>query len=253
MAKAAPNSRCKLVRPSLALLLLPLLFLCSCIEGEEEIWINPDASGRIRAEYSFPKIALSKIGDPQAQIALLKSFDAQEDLISFQTIDLSTKGSRAIFLLDGTFTDARDLVEVGKRAQEFFPKDSYVDPNQLDGALGKVTFKLEKLHPHFRRTIPIGNVFPNVIRNFPGMLGESKFRYIMNLPAPALENNADHISEDRLSLTWDFLLKDHLQDPMLIEFRSRPPIPWWAWLSAGAFLLAVLFLIWRRIKRGRRV
>ena len=37
--------------------LLPVLFslfLVSCIEGEEEIWLEPDGSGRIEATYKMP-------------------------------------------------------------------------------------------------------------------------------------------------------------------------------------------------------
>ena len=57
--------------------LLPLL-LVSCIEGEEEIWLEPDGSGRIEATYKMPTVVAQKIGDPDELVEILKNAAARD-------------------------------------------------------------------------------------------------------------------------------------------------------------------------------
>ena len=51
------------MRTHLPALLAGLLafLLVSCIEGEEEIWLKPDGSGRIQATYKMPTAVAQKI------------------------------------------------------------------------------------------------------------------------------------------------------------------------------------------------
>ncbi|MEC8942451.1 MAG: hypothetical protein VYC95_06945, partial [Verrucomicrobiota bacterium] len=61
--------------------LLPVLFslfLVSCIEGEEEIWLEPDGSGRIEATYKMPTAVVRKIGDPDELVEKLKEAAARD-------------------------------------------------------------------------------------------------------------------------------------------------------------------------------
>ena len=48
------------------------LALASCIEGEEQIWLNADGSGRVEARYKMPSAVAKRIGEPAELVRVLQ-------------------------------------------------------------------------------------------------------------------------------------------------------------------------------------
>ena len=101
-------------------LLFSIVVLTSCVEGDEEVWINDDASGNIVATYKLPTIALRQIGDPDDFIKALKLIDEKEVMIEITDLSFEVKSGRAIFHLEAKFDDARELLSITERNKSVF-------------------------------------------------------------------------------------------------------------------------------------
>lgn len=231
------------------LLFLPLLLLNSCIEGEEEVWINLDASGKLRAHYEFPPALKAQMGDPDVIVAALRALDEREDGIEIQALSFGMVGRQLIFHLEATFDDARDLLEISERNLDVLIEDTGMDPAQADAMSGGITFAMNGMSPSFQRDISLAGMFPEMIANNPGLLGSSNFRYLIHLPFPATETNAHKVENGGKTLIWRFLLKEHVTEPMSLSLKTKIVIPWWAWLIGGVLLLGLFFMSWRIFRR----
>ncbi|MEN8848053.1 MAG: hypothetical protein ABF377_08285 [Akkermansiaceae bacterium] len=237
------------IRLAKIFLLLPLLLLNSCIEGEEEIWINLDASGKIRAHYEFPPALKAQIGDPDVIVATLRAVDEGEDGIEIQALSFEMVGRQLIFHLEATFDDATDLLAVSERNMETIVEETGMDPEQADAISGKITFAMNGMSPSFQREISLAGMFPGMVARNPKLLGESNFRYLIHLPFPVTETNAHQVLNDGKTLSWTFLLRDHVSEPMALSLQTKILIPWWVWglLLVGLVLLVLLVrqIFWR--------
>lgn len=225
------------------------MIFTSCVEGEEEIWISQDGSGKFVAHYVMPAVALTQIGDPDDFETALKMIDDLEDGISITNLDFTRNGSKVTFHLEATFQDARELLVITSRNEELFVRETGCDPEKIAGIAGSIQFELKGLTPTFSRTISPSEIFPPMMSRRPKMLGPSTFKYIIHLPAEVLETNAHEITSDRKTVSWSFRLSEHFETPMMMSFTTKLPIPWWGWaiLSLLAFVLA--WLVWRFIIR----
>lgn len=233
------------------LLTLSLFILNSCIEGEEEIWINQDASGRLVAHYSIPPLALSKLGKPEDYINAIKTIDEREDGIEVQVITFEIVNFKAVFHLEATFENAMDLLEIAERSESVFVEEANADPHQLDSLSGDIELGMEALSPTFSRSVSLASLLPAELQNSPQMLGKSNFKYTIHLPVAVEETNAHEISEDKKTVSWTFLLKNFATDPMVMSVKTKLPIPWWIIAILAAVVAFTIWLLWKR--RTRRL
>ena len=230
-------------------MILPLVILHSCIEGEEEIWIDGDGSGKLRAHYRIPSIALKQLGEPEDFIRAIKLVDEAEEGIEVQNVTFEIIKGKGVFHLEATFENALDLLEISDRNRSVFVEEAEADPEQLDALTGDINMGIEGIHVNFTRAVSLGPVFPSMVQRSPTMLGPSAFSYTIHFPAEVIETNAPNISEDRRTVSWEFLLKNYVDQPMLMTAKTKLPIPWWAWAVLAALLLMFAGLIWKLIHR----
>jgi hypothetical protein len=230
------------------LLVLPVFFLSSCVEGEEEVWINADASGRMVVHYELPSVAKSQLAIPEDVLRTLKLIDEREQGIEIQSLTFDTS-NKVIFHLEATFDNALDLLELAERSEETLVENGIASQSQIAAISGNVAFKIDGLTPSFRRSVSIDGLFPAMVKYRPGMLGPSNFKYTIHLPAKVKETNADTISADGRTLSWTFLLKDHFEQPMEMILSAGLPIPWWAWLALAIIAFGLAWLIWKLVIR----
>lgn len=235
-----------MIRRLLSLLLcLSAFIFTSCVEGEEEIWIHQDGSGRILAHYELPGIAKNSLGNPNDTIRALKIIDEKEDGIEIQQLTFGEKKGKIVFHLEATFENALDLLELVERNEETFIEESGSDPAQIDAIAGIIDFKFEDLTPMFNRTVSLGGLFPPMVSKRPGMLGPSNFKYTIHLPAKVKDTNAHAISEDGKTVSWTFFLKNHFDQPMQMSLTTELPIPWWALAILALIVFGLAWLVWR--------
>jgi len=164
------------------LLLAPLLlfvcfFLSSCVEGEEEVWINSDGSGRFIAHYEFPIIALKDLGDPDVFVEMIHKIDQREESIEIMDLYFVKKKNKAIFHLEASFEDAGALLELAARNQDLLIEDTGADPQQVEQMAGSTVFQLNGLTPTFHRTVILEGLIDQSLKGF---LGRSNFKYTMH-------------------------------------------------------------------------
>ena len=227
------------------LLLLPLFFTTSCIEGEEEIWINLDKSGHLAARYEFPSIAMGQLGDPEKITRALEKVAAREEGLTITRCSHETKNNKVIFRLEAEFDDILELLEIASRNAEAFVRESETDPDKIGAVAGDINFRFQGLRGAFDRVIAPSEIFPEVVAKRPGMLGSSTFQYTLHLPVRVKTTNAHSISPDGKTVTWEFLLRNYFEKPMAMSLVTEVPFPWWAWVLAGMVTLLLLFFVGR--------
>jgi len=229
-------------------LLFVSLFLNSCVEGEEEVWINSDGSGRFVAHYQVPVIALKELGDPEVFVEALRKIDEREESIEIMDLYFVKQRGDAIFHLEANFSDVTDLLELAERNANLLIEDAGADPEQIEKIAGSTAFQVDGLTPTFNRSVSLEGLIP---KSFKGMLGRSNFKYTMHLPVKVKETNADEISNDGHTVSWTFLLRDHLEAPMEMGFTTELPIPWWLWLVLAILMFTLAWIIWRKLLRPK--
>lgn len=237
-----------------AFLLIPLLFLLnSCIEGEEEIWINADASGKMIAHYEFPAAAASKMGPPAAYRRELIRIDEEEDGIQINDLQFGFVKGKLVIHLEIEFENALDLLEISERQGEKFAGETGMPPSELETFLGGINVKRDGVAVDFSRTMNLAPMLPGIVKDNPRILDDSAFRYVIHLPTSVKESNAHDISNGGKTQEWVFLLKDYTVEPIEMSFKTKSLVPWWAWAIMALIVLLVIFGLWRLIRRISRL
>ena len=224
----------------LLLTLLPAIFLLvSCIDGEEEIWLKRDGSGRMVATYKMPGAIMQRFGSaPELQKKLEEAF-AKEPTIRITHIGNHLAEGRVVFEFAAEFDDIRTLAA--------FPKKHLRDPASPDtpgseeALFGTMDLRVKGLTLIFDREIDLRTILPNSAKQNPGMLGESAFRYTVHLPANANRHNATSVEDEGRTLHWVFPLRKYANAPMSLIMKAPLPMPWWVWFTG--FLIGLIFLL----------
>lgn len=234
------------------LFFLPFVALTSCVEGEEELWINDDASGHVVLHYKIPSIALRRLGDPNDFIKALELIDEKEEMIEITKLSFEVKSSRAIFHLEAKFDDARELLSITERNKPIFAEETSTDPKDLDSILGDIDFRIDGITPAFDRIVRPSNIFPPMVNKRPKMLGSATFKYCIHLPTKVKETNAHSISDDGKTVSWIFELRNHFEDPIDMTLRAGFLFPWWTCLLIVTLIVIILGWLMFQLKRRNR-
>ena len=236
-------------------LALPPFLATSCFDGEEEIWINLDTSGRVEARYEFPALAMSKLGNPDNIVGALEQVAAREKGVTLNLCTFTKKGSKLVFHLKAELENVLEIFEIASRNEEAFVEKSETDPKMIETIAGQIDFRFDSLRAAFDRQVTLANLFPSAIATRPAAFGSSTFKYTLHLPLAVAETNAHELSEDRKTVSWTFRLRDSVNEPILMKLRSESLIPWWGWI--GLVLLLILILgffrfVFQRLFSGPR-
>lgn len=239
------------LRPFFIALLLafPAFFLSSCLEGDEEYWINADASGRLRMDYKIPPVVLKDLGDYLGLFAALREIDTLDDGLKINELSANPEADKIHFILDANFTDVRELYLLAEKHAAIFEKNGAGDQRRLQAALGKILLEREGLQVHLRRELDLAPLLPDIIKRNPAILGPATFSYTIHLPTTASSSNAQETSADRRTVKWRAKLKEHTATPIILELRASLPIPKWVVAAAAILIIALIglcFFLWRR-------
>ena len=236
--------------------LIPALFallLASCIEGEEEIWLERDGSGHMEATYRMPTVVIQKLGGPEEFVRSLTEAAARDPHVAITEASHEARSGVVTLRFSANFDDLRKLAT--------FPQRQFRDPDRPDVPVreevlfGQTEIDVSWRGISYQRTIDLSSLLQSnpMARNFvrvPGLLRDSSFHYILNLPASATETNATTSSGDGQRLEWHFLLKDHVSSPMHLKARGKIPLPGILWFLGLIPLLALVLLFFIRNQRS---
>ena len=216
--------------------------LAGCIEGEEQIWLSADGSGRIEARYKMPSAVAKRIGEPAELVRVLQEAAERDPHVEITDLTHTTEGGGITLTFAGTFDNLNKLASFPQRQLRDASKpDKRV---QAEVLFGESAMVISDENITYDREVDISWLLQSTpatksIAKMPALFGKSSLRFILNLPGEAQESNASSQSEDKLRLEWNFLLKENTTGPMPMTARAALPASKPPWL----FLLAILPLV----------
>lgn len=235
----------------LTALVFGVTLLNSCIEGEEEVWIEKDGSGRAQLEITAPTLLFQKFGGVEQVVADAKEGLAESTSISLDEIEFSSSGSKTSLRAAIHFDDARQL---GTTLRAFRDPPSSPQKSDEEILFGATSVQVKFPEIRYQRELDIRSLVPPEGKNplTLSLLGDSQITYKVHLPTKVKTHNADFISEDGQTIAWLIPVKDLLSSPQEMKFTA--PIPKLAlYLTLAVILLlsliAVLLLLLSKRRR----
>ena len=229
------------------LTLLTACLLLSCIDGREEIWLNPNGSGRADVSYSLPAAAARFQGGEAGVRRMIGDFLKDTPAITNSSYEVGTEGDRLNIRVQATFESARDLQKVSQGGGQ----DKL--PSSARHLAGEMTVNVDGRTVDFARTIAPGKALPGAMFLPASQFEGRNLTYIIHLPTAATETNATRIDDGGRTLTWDYPLAGAVRNPFTLRFKAKIPIPKWMLASAGAAALAAGGLVFFACRKSRRV
>lgn len=229
------------------------LVLSGCIEGEEEIWLNPDGSGRIEARYKMPSAVAKRIGEPDELVRVLQEAAERDPHVEITSLTHTAEGGGVTLLFSGTFDDLNKLASFPRRQLRDASKpDKRVKAEVL---FGEAEMSISEDAIIYDRKVDISWLLQSTpaaksIARMPALLGKSNLNFILNLPGAARESNASSQSEEGRRLEWNFLLKEHATEPMSMTAEATLPPSRSLWMVL-VLIPVLLFLIQNRRSRTK--
>lgn len=204
------------------------------------------------AHYELPSAVAARMGPPGVYRRELARIDEEEDGIQINDLQFGFVKGKLVIHLEIEFDNALDLFEISERQGEQFAGETGMPPSELETFLGGIDVKLDGAAVNYQREMNLGPFFPGIVRDNPGMLDDSAFRYVIHLPVASESSNAHLISNEGRTLEWNFLLRDYVSKPIQMSFVSKSLVPWWVWVVSIILLLVIVFFIWQIFKRVSR-
>lgn len=221
--------------------------LVSCIDGHEEIWLNPNGSGRADVCYSLPAAAARFQGGEAGVRRIIGDFLQATPAITTSSYEVVTDHDQLKIRVLATFDSALGLQQISKSAS----RDKL--PSSASHLAGEINVDVDGRTVDFARTIAPGMALPGAIFLPVSQFEGRNLTYIIHLPAAATETNATRIDDGGRTLTWEYPLAGTIRSPVTLRFKAKIPIPSWVLASAGAATLAAGVLGFLAIRRTRRV
>lgn len=194
-----------------------ILLLSSCIDGREEIWLEPDGSGKAHFQYDIPAAAAKFQGGEKGIQELLDSI-LKDFPDATKTLQIS--GDRLKIDVNLSFT-SQDVLS--KLRSSIGAKKS---PQALRHLAGVFEVKREGLTVDFTRTISPGLALPTAF--IPASeFKNRKLTYILHLPVVPTESTADRIGNNGFTQIWEQPLSTAIRKPIVMHFKAKAQIPNW--------------------------
>ena len=233
----------------LLLTTLACLLLSSCFDIREEIWINPNGSGRAEMEYVVPTGALGLIGGESGLRERVQELIDSEPDLHLEALTLTSSAGNTTITLKA-FTDSMVSL-IGMQENEIIKSL----PESARGIGGEFNVKLEGLAVSFDRQIDLQKALGLASLAISGnQRHQRNLNYTIHLPNKPTTHNATRTTDNGRTLIWEYTLGEALSKPINHHFLVKIPIPWWAY--AGAAIIAALIIfggvkVWRRLKTRR--
>lgn len=253
----------------LAVALITVLALCcGCFEYSQEIWVNPDYSGRIVADFAISEQLLSMsalgggdpVGDVRAGYEKNKTELQSDPNVKSVSLTESNAESMHHFVFDVSLKDVTKLGRVGEAMEP--------NPGALgeDSPRGRPAFELTRvkggdvsfhmsLSGMARRPREDGDAFSGMGEAM-GLSMLSGRYFTVTLHAPKFTSANGELSADKRTATWKISLAELLSgkgapDDLQAEIDMPNPLRLLLIAGAAALVLLALVLIVSGLRRKR--
>ena len=233
------------------ILILGLLsiLLSSCIEGEEEIFLNGDGSARVVASYRVPSILFSAEDAQDLRIGIAEEVGRVKNLKLITNKIEKHNGDRVIVVEIST----EDVASLEGALSEHDPALKMKKGDKiLHAIIGSIMVNTDGLKVHLNREIHLASLLDEYLGSSGGsILGKSAFCYTVHLPRPAVSSNAQEVLNEGRTLVWSHKLADHRHSPIRLSMTSRILIPWWVYVLGGFMVIVLVWACFAIIARKR--
>lgn len=232
-------------------LALLCVILNSCIDGEEEVFIEADGSARVKAVYRVPGMLFSAEDAEALRVSIEQEFGREKTLRLVTNQVENQKGKRVVILE----IETDDVTAMEGRLAEHDPG---VVPSKADKILhaivGRIAVNMEGLSVNLTRKVDLRPLLEEYLGSgSASMLGDSEFRYTVHLPEVAEKSNAHEVSNGGRTLKWSHKLVECGRKPITLSMTSPMPLPWWLYVVAALLLLVMVWgaYVWiRKLRTG---
>lgn len=233
----------------LILLVFTSLAVSSCLDIEEEVWINADASGAARIQVWLPEAAAKMQGGEEGVRKTIEGFVNSSTAFSSYSLNTQTEDRILHIDLTVTFDDAMDLA-----ALETEGDASNLPPGSSE-LVGATSVDFSGLSLVYSRSTEFSKGIPGSFFIPESRLQGHGITTIFHLPMAASSHNATSTEDDGRTLIWKTPLAVAFKKPIENQFTMPLPIPW-AGIALGTLLVMVLigtgvYYFWNNRKKKK--
>ena len=228
---------------------LAALLFGSCLDCHEEVWLNPDASGKAKVRMIMPLQAAGIHGGENGIRSLITDYLNATPAITSHSVETAVSEGRLKIVITMTFDNALNLVNLtsGSGSEKL--------PAAATALIGHANMEFRGANISLKRRIDLTRSIPGSMFIPSEQLKGRNLTTVMHLPRAATSHNADTIEDSGKTLIWTTPLASALRAPLNQSFIMPLPIPWLA-IGGGILLLAILIAgifcsIYRRKKIKR--
>ena len=227
------------------------MVLSSCIDGDEEIFLNADGSASMKVIYSLPALMLSDADGKELRQSI------QDGLGNDTRIDLVTNTVERV--------DGRQVITVEVATENLLELEGLTggesDPNQhqqqpgkseelLKALLGEFIVNRDGLTASINRKVDLTPLLEKYLgARGPSILGDSEFRYTIHFPNAVDASNAHEVTNNGKTVMWKYKLRECAEKPIELDIVASVPLPWWIYVTVGLVVIAVIWIGWKLISK----
>lgn len=233
----------------LAVLTLLCLLLPSCIEGDEEIFLNADGSARLKAVYKVPALIFSDKDAAEMHSKIAKEI-GEEDKVNLLTNTVERINGQQVITIEVETGDLVKLEDVMEQSSKSDNKKDSKSEQALDALLGQFIFRREGLNVGINRKVDLAPLLEQYLgERGASMLGTSEFRYTIHFPEAVKSSNAHEVLDGGKTLKWRYKLSECAERPIELNIVTPLPLPWWVYTVVGAVSLLMVVVVYRVVSR----
>lgn len=217
----------------LILLVITSLAMTSCLDIEEEVWINADASGAARIQVWLPEAAAKMQGGEKGVREMIDGFVNSTTVFSSYSLNTKVEDKTLHVDLTVTFDNAMDLAELKSEG-----KDSAL-PAGTNELAGVTAVNFSGLNLVYSRSTEFSKGIPGSFLIPQSRLEGHGITTIFHLPKAASSHNATSTEDGGKTLIWRTPLTTAFKEPIENQFTMPLPIPWTG-IALGLLLITVL-------------
>lgn len=225
-----------------------LVGLNSCIDGEEEVFLHADGSGKLKVKYQVPGMFFTQAEADELVEIIEKEVGGNENL-ELLTNRVDTENGKKIIRIE---VAAASVVELENMLEDHGDEgDGGSERSKTDKTLhtlmGDLKVKVSGLTAHVRRDVDLEQYLGERGTSF---LRDSEFRYLVHLPKAAGHSNAHEVLNDGKTLKWVYKLRECGKKPISMEMQAPIPLPRWLYALVGGLVLLVVGVIFAFLRKS---
>lgn len=236
------------------LLGLWLSLLVSCIDGEEEVFLRSDGSGRMKVQYRVPGMIFSD-ADAKELIAIIDEEVGKKDNLVLVENRVDREHGQKVIRIEveaASVIELEDMLDDHEDDGDAPPKRSKTD-KILHALLGDMQVEISGLTANVKRDVDLQPLLNEYLgRRGGSLLGESEFRYSVHLPKAVTESNAHQVLNDGKTLKWTYKLRECKQKPIVMDMQAPIPVPWWGYALVGGTVFALVWWFFAFLRKSRK-